>query len=261
MEVEVREAPDVLRRQAGGVGSDRGAGRPPQAQTGSCRGHLCPRQLRARGDLRQAPDRASSRRPGRGRRSEHRHHLRKASASAGSVSRHLAIRSSDDLVECAMMAKAAGARTAAVVDHTASLWRRPATSCCPWQPARSSAWPRPRHSWPRSAAVNLWRRPTTPCLQPRSIVCRIGDRRPRCRFERGPRCAVRKQQPGDDGRGPTLAIAREASLKLKETCNLHAEAFSGAEFLMARSLWSPRRSDPDVHAGRRGGPRPARARG
>ena len=33
------------------------------------------------------------------------------------------------------------------------------------------------------------------------------------------------------GRGPTLAIAREAALKLKETCNLHAEAFSGAEVL------------------------------
>jgi glucosamine--fructose-6-phosphate aminotransferase (isomerizing) len=33
------------------------------------------------------------------------------------------------------------------------------------------------------------------------------------------------------GRGPTLAIAREAALKLKETCNLNAEAFSGAEFL------------------------------
>lgn len=33
------------------------------------------------------------------------------------------------------------------------------------------------------------------------------------------------------GRGPTLAIAREAALKLKENCNLHAEAFSGAEFL------------------------------
>jgi len=32
------------------------------------------------------------------------------------------------------------------------------------------------------------------------------------------------------GRGPTLAIAREAALKLKETCGLHAEAFSGAEF-------------------------------
>jgi glutamine---fructose-6-phosphate transaminase (isomerizing) len=33
------------------------------------------------------------------------------------------------------------------------------------------------------------------------------------------------------GRGPTLSIAREASLKLKETSNIHAEAFSGAEFL------------------------------
>jgi glucosamine--fructose-6-phosphate aminotransferase (isomerizing) len=33
------------------------------------------------------------------------------------------------------------------------------------------------------------------------------------------------------GRGPTLAIAREAALKLKETCRLHAEAFSSAEFL------------------------------
>ncbi len=33
------------------------------------------------------------------------------------------------------------------------------------------------------------------------------------------------------GRGPTLSIAREAALKLKETCHLHAEAFSGAEFM------------------------------
>jgi glucosamine--fructose-6-phosphate aminotransferase (isomerizing) len=32
------------------------------------------------------------------------------------------------------------------------------------------------------------------------------------------------------GRGPTLAIAREVALKLKETCELHAEAFSAAEF-------------------------------
>jgi len=32
------------------------------------------------------------------------------------------------------------------------------------------------------------------------------------------------------GRGPTLAIAREAALKLKETCYLHAEPFSSAEF-------------------------------
>lgn len=31
------------------------------------------------------------------------------------------------------------------------------------------------------------------------------------------------------GRGPTLPIAGEAALKLKETCNVHAEAFSSAE--------------------------------
>ena len=44
------------------------------------------------------------------------------------------------------------------------------------------------------------------------------------------------------GRGPTLAIAREAALKLKETCNLNAEPFSSAEFLHGPvALASPRR--------------------
>ncbi|MEX3009835.1 SIS domain-containing protein [Hoeflea sp. TYP-13] len=33
------------------------------------------------------------------------------------------------------------------------------------------------------------------------------------------------------GRGPTLAIAHETALKFKETCNLHAEAYSAAEVL------------------------------
>jgi glucosamine--fructose-6-phosphate aminotransferase (isomerizing) len=43
------------------------------------------------------------------------------------------------------------------------------------------------------------------------------------------------------GRGPTLAIAREAALKLKETCTVAAEAFSGAEFLHGPvALVSPR---------------------
>jgi len=32
------------------------------------------------------------------------------------------------------------------------------------------------------------------------------------------------------GRGPTLAIAEEASLKLKEICHIHAEGYSGSEF-------------------------------
>ena len=33
------------------------------------------------------------------------------------------------------------------------------------------------------------------------------------------------------GRGATFAIAAEAALKLKETCAIHAEAFSSAEVL------------------------------
>jgi glucosamine--fructose-6-phosphate aminotransferase (isomerizing) len=33
------------------------------------------------------------------------------------------------------------------------------------------------------------------------------------------------------GRGPSLAIAQEAALKFKETCGLHAEAYSAAEVL------------------------------
>ena len=58
------------------------------------------------------------------------------------------------------------------------------------------------------------------------------------------------------GRGPTLAIAREAALKLKETCNLHAEAFSSAEFQHGPiALVEPAYPVAAVHAGRSGGRR------
>ena len=70
------------------------------------------------------------------------------------------------------------------------------------------------------------------------------------------------------GRGPTLAIAREASLKLKETCSLHAEAFSGAEFLHGPvALVSPRYpvlmfmpTDAAAHGMRRARNQPRRKR-
>jgi len=42
---------------------------------------------------------------------------------------------------------------------------------------------------------------------------------------------VRAPQAFILGRGPTIAIACEAALKLKETCGLHAEAYSAAEVL------------------------------
>ena len=49
----------------------------------------------------------------------------------------------------------------------------------------------------------------------------------------GAACAVCSQTPHllTLGRGPTLAMAREAALKLKEICGLQAEAYSSAEFL------------------------------
>ena len=54
---------------------------------------------------------------------------------------------------------------------------------------------------------------------------RVGLERSACRRLPTPRAS------SPSAAGSTLAIAREAALKLKETCNRHAEAFSGAEFL------------------------------
>ena len=65
---------------------------------------------------------------------------------------------------------------------------------------------------------------------------------------------TRSQQPGDLGRGPTLAIAREAALKFKETCDLHGRG------LQRRGIpaWpgvagGHALSGADVHADRCGG--------
>ena len=90
---EIAEAPEAVSRQAQGlaraVGGACGA---PQAPAAAGRRHLCARQLGACGDLRQAPDRALSRHPGRRGRAEHRQRLRQAAAPRGpAVSRHLAV--------------------------------------------------------------------------------------------------------------------------------------------------------------------------
>ena len=69
-----------------------------------------------------------------------------------------------------------------------------------------------RHS-ARSACRTGWRRPPILIGAPRSA-----------RWPKRPACMTL-------GRGPTLAIAREAALKFKETCDLPAEPFSGAEFM------------------------------
>lgn len=141
--------------------------------------------------------------------------------------------SSDDLIEAAAMARAAGALTAALVNDLES----PLASACeivlpmaagPEQSvaatktfvASLAAMLRLTAIWLGSEAMRLsceglptrlaqateldWSGALDPLASVNSLV------------------AI--------GRGPTLAIAHEAALKLKEACALHAEAFSSAEF-------------------------------
>ena len=141
---------------------------------------------------------------------------------------------SDDLVETAAMAKAAGALTAALVNAPDSPL---AAACDIVLPLGAGA--------ERSVAAT------------KSFVASLaallalaaewgGDQRLDSALDRLPQrlmeaggldwvAAVSAFADADSliaiGRGPTLAIAREAALKLKEVCNLHAEAFSGAELL------------------------------
>ena len=62
-------------------------------------------------------------------------------------------------------------------------------------------------------------------------------------------------------RGPALAIAHEAALKLKETCYVHAEALSSAETARAVRRAGGRLSGAGVCPGGRGGRGHARAGG
>ncbi len=141
---------------------------------------------------------------------------------------------SDDLIESAAMAKAAGALTAAIVNDTDSPLARSSDIVLPMAagPELSvaatksfvtslSAWLHVVAGW---AALD----------ELRASIERLPDRLAAAtRLDWGTALKILCEARSlvSIGRGPTLAIAREAALKLKETCNLHAEAFSGAEFL------------------------------
>src|SRR5260370_9618187 len=141
---------------------------------------------------------------------------------------------SDDLIEQAAAARTAGALTAALVNATDSPL---AAACECVLPIAAGAG--------RSVAAAKTFVSTLPALPPLSPSWAQGDAL-RAALARLPqRLAAAAEQDWSAalqtfagtvslvtiGRGPTLAIAREAALKLKEVCNLHAEAFSGAEFL------------------------------
>jgi glucosamine--fructose-6-phosphate aminotransferase (isomerizing) len=141
---------------------------------------------------------------------------------------------SDDLVESAAMAREAGALTAAFVNNTQS----PLAAACDIV-------------LPIGAGTELSVAATKSFVASLAAVLRLiaswsDDDRLRAALDRLPRrvaaaaeldwSAALEAFAGATsliaiGRGPTLAIAREAALKLKEIANLHAEAFSGAEFL------------------------------
>ncbi len=141
---------------------------------------------------------------------------------------------SDDLIECAVMAKAAGALTAAIVNDTESPLARASDIVLPM-----AAGPELSVAATKTLVASL-----TGLL--RLAAAWIGDRAFDAALDRLPQrlsaasdldwssalpVLTKTQSLVTIGRGPTLAIAREAALKFKETCDLHAEAFSGAEFL------------------------------
>jgi glucosamine--fructose-6-phosphate aminotransferase (isomerizing) len=150
---------------------------------------------------------------------------------------------SDDLTEFSLMAKAAGATTVAIVNNTGS----PLAAACDL-------------ILPMAAGPELSIAATKSFIAALAMLLRIvaewaEDRTLRAAIDRLPH-RLRKAAALDwgerldllsradslivIGRGPTLAIAREAALKLKETCYLHAEAFSSAEFQHGpQSLVSP----------------------
>jgi glucosamine--fructose-6-phosphate aminotransferase (isomerizing) len=140
---------------------------------------------------------------------------------------------SDDLTEFTSMAKSAGALTAAIVNDTAS----PLAAACD-VPLAMGAGPEQSVAATKTFVATL-------AVLLRLTAAWAHDDAVRAAIERLPsRLAASSEIDwsaalGDlaqavslitIGRGPTLAIAREAALKLKELCDIHAEAFSGAEF-------------------------------
>lgn len=140
---------------------------------------------------------------------------------------------SDDLVEAALSARAFGALTAAIVNDT----RSPLASACDI-------------ILPMAAGEELSVAATKTFVASVAILLNLtanwaSERAVKSALDRLPdRLAEAVQLDWSNaigalsaakslatlGRGPTLSIAQEASLKLKEVCNIQAEAFSGAEF-------------------------------
>ena len=140
---------------------------------------------------------------------------------------------SDDLVETAAMARRAGALTAALVNDT----RSPLAGACeivlPMAAGAEHSVAATKSFICSLAAVLRIVAQWTAMAALRGACARLPERLATAAsldWSAALRPLVGASSLVTVGRGPTLAIAREAGLKLKETCGLPAEAFSSAEF-------------------------------
>ena len=140
---------------------------------------------------------------------------------------------SDDLIETTRMARAAGAVTAAIVNDAQSPLADAAEIVLPlgagpeFGVAASKSFVASLAALLRMTAV--WAGDTAMALAAARLPERLVAA---AQLDWSDAIAPLAQAASliAIGRGPTLAIAREAALKLKETCALHAESFSTAEF-------------------------------
>jgi glucosamine--fructose-6-phosphate aminotransferase (isomerizing) len=141
---------------------------------------------------------------------------------------------SDDIVEAARAAKSSGALTACIVNATASPL---ATACDIVLPMAAGAEQSVAATKTFIASLAVLLRLTarwTHDATMEAAVARLPERlaaASRLDWSGALDALADASSLITIGRGPTLAIAREAALKFKENCNLHAEAFSGAEFV------------------------------
>jgi len=141
---------------------------------------------------------------------------------------------SDDLVEAALMARDAGALTAAIVNAADSPLAAASEFVLPIAagPELSIA---ATKTFVATVAASLRLVAAWAASEPLSGAIARLPARLAAATELDWTIALGALAGADSliaiGRGPTLAIAREAALKLKEIANRHAEAFSGAEFL------------------------------
>jgi glutamine---fructose-6-phosphate transaminase (isomerizing) len=140
---------------------------------------------------------------------------------------------SDDLIETTAMARAAGAITLAVVNDAGSPLAQAAEFVLPLAagPERSVA---ATKSFVTSLAALLqltaaWTGDASMLSACARLPTRLAQAN-ELHWDEALAAFTDADSLVTIGRGPTLAIAREAALKLKETCEIHAEAFSAAEF-------------------------------